>query len=76
MVTLSDNSKGSFICIIPDRIIHTMAFVKPVVEYWMKREIAQKIDPMTHHTMSERSYHGATSHSLLLNDAIFQCEKR
>ena len=24
-----------------------------------------RIDPMTHHTMSERSYHGATSRSLL-----------
>ena len=25
------NSKGSFICTIPDRIAHTMAFVTPVV---------------------------------------------
>ena len=25
------SSKGSFICIIPDRITHTMAFVTPVV---------------------------------------------
>ena len=29
------NSKGSFICTIPDRIAHTMAFVTPVVEHWL-----------------------------------------
>ena len=38
---LSINSKGSFICTIPDRIAHTMAFVTPVVEHWLEREIAQ-----------------------------------
>ena len=27
------SSKGSFICIIPDRLAHTTAFVKPVVEH-------------------------------------------
>ena len=27
------SSKGSFICIIPERIIHTTAFVTPVVEH-------------------------------------------
>ena len=52
------NSKGSFIC----RIAHTMAFVTPVVEHWLEWEIAPwRIDPTTHRTMSERSYHGATS---------------
>ena len=35
------NSKGSFICTIPDRIAHTMAFVTPVVEHWLERQIAQ-----------------------------------
>ena len=30
------SSKGSFICIIPDRIAHTMAFVTPVVEHWLE----------------------------------------
>ena len=40
------NSKGSFICIIPDRIAHTMAFVTPVVEHWLEREIAQRVHPM------------------------------
>ena len=38
-----------------------MAFVIPVVEHWLEREIAPwRIDVMTHRTMSERSYHGAT----------------
>ena len=31
------SSKGSFI----DRITHTTAFVTPVVEHWVEREIAQ-----------------------------------
>ena len=26
---------ASFICIIPDRITHTTAFVTPVVEHWL-----------------------------------------
>ena len=33
---LSISSKGSFICTIP----HTRAFVKPVMEHWLEREIA------------------------------------
>ena len=40
------NSKGSFICTIPDRIVHTTAFVTPVVEHWLEREIAQWVHPM------------------------------
>ena len=40
------HSKGSFICTIPDRIAHTTAFVKPVVEHWLEREIAQWVHPM------------------------------
>ena len=35
------SSKGSFICTIPDRIAPTTAFVTPVVEHWLEREIAQ-----------------------------------
>ena len=31
------SSKGSFTCIIPDRIIHTKAFVTPVVEHWQEQ---------------------------------------
>ena len=33
------SSKGSFICTMPDRIAHTTAFVKPVVEHWLEREL-------------------------------------
>ena len=37
------NSKGSFICTYPtDRIAHTTAFVTPVVEHWLEREIVHK----------------------------------
>ena len=48
-----------------DRIIHTTAFVTPVVEHWLEQEIEQwvhyeGINPKSHHTMSERSYHRAT----------------
>ena len=35
------NSKGS-----TDRIAHTAAFVTPVVEHWLGREIAQWVLPM------------------------------
>ena len=35
------SSKGSFICTITDKIAHTTAFVTPVVEHWLEREIAQ-----------------------------------
>ena len=40
------SSKGSFICIIPDRITHTTAVVTSVVEHWLEREIAQWVHPM------------------------------
>ena len=29
-----------------DRIVHTIAFVTPVVEHWLEREIAQWVHPM------------------------------
>ena len=59
------SSNGSFICIISDRITHTTAFVTPVVEHWLEREIAQWVLPMKdrsnnlpHHerTLLPRSY--------------------
>ena len=75
-----NSSKGSFYMHhSTDRITHNTTFVTPVVEHWLKREIAQwvhhegsirrpiapwAIDPATHRTMSERSYHGATSRSV------------
>ena len=34
-------SKGYLIYIIPDRITHTTAFVTPVIEQWLEREIGQ-----------------------------------
>ena len=48
-----------------DRIAHTMAFVTPVVEHWLERELAQWVHPMkdrsddpSHHerTLLPRSY--------------------
>ena len=39
------SSKGSFICTTP-QTAHTTAFVKPVVEHWLEREIAQWVHPM------------------------------
>ena len=48
-----------------DRILHTTAFVTPVVEHWLEREIAQWVHPMkdrsddpSHHerTLLPRSY--------------------
>ena len=33
---------------ITDRIAHTTAFVTPVVEQWLEREIAQSVKDITH----------------------------
>ena len=35
------NSKGYFICTIPERIGHTTTFDTPVVEHWVEREISK-----------------------------------
>ena len=41
------SSKGSFYMHNPtDRIAHTTAPVAPVVDHWLKREIAQVVHPM------------------------------
>ena len=57
-----------------DRIIHTTAFVKPVVEHWLEREIAQLVHPMkdrpddaSHHerTLLPRSYISLYTHCVL-----------
>ena len=41
------NSKGSFICTIPQTGLHMpLPFVTPVVEHWLEREIAQLVHPM------------------------------
>ena len=36
-----------------DRITHTTAFVTPVVEHWLEREIAQWVYPMKERSTSE-----------------------
>ena len=45
------------------RIAPTTAFVTPVVEHWLEREI---VHPTTHRTISERSNHRATSHCMII----------
>ena len=52
------NSKGSFICTIP-QTGHTTGFVTPVVEHWLEREIAQRIHPMKDRS-DDPSHHGRT----------------
>ena len=46
-----------------DRIIHTTAFVTPIVEHWLEREIAQcvRYECSIRRPIAPRSYHGATS---------------
>ena len=58
-----------------DRIAHTTAFVTPVVEHWLEREIAQWVHPMKdqsddplHH--EQMLYHRATSEFLSLVEAL------
>ena len=51
-----------------DRIAYTTAFVTPVVEHWLEREIAQWVhhEESIRQPMSERSYHRATFRSFLI----------
>ena len=54
------NSKGSFYMHHPtDRIAHTTAFVTPVMEHWLEREIAQWVHPMKDRS-DEPSHHERT----------------
>ena len=43
---LSINSKVFYMHHPTDRITHTTAFVTPVVEHWLEREMAQWVHPM------------------------------
>ena len=52
------NSKGSFI-LTTDNIAHTTAFVTPVVEHWLEREIAQWVHPMKDRS-NDPSHHERT----------------
>ena len=63
------SSKGSFICTIPQRIAHTMAFVTPVVEHWLEREIAQWVHPMKDRS-DDPSHHERTL-GLLRYDVLY-----
>ena len=40
-----------------DRITHTTAFVTPVVEHWLEREIAQWVHPMKDRSDVQRRKH-------------------
>ena len=58
-----------------DRIAHTTDFVKPVVDHWLEREIAQWVpppgmDPTTHHTIS-RSLNQRYTNTDILNKKIY-----
>ena len=74
-----------------DRIAHTTAFVTPVMEHWLEREIAQWVHPMkdrsddpSHHerTHLQRSYYFEPSFTILhiyiycgLTPAQWACQK-
>ena len=65
------SSKGSFICIIPDRITHTMAFVTPVVDHWLEWDIAQWVQDRSDHLPYHVDiYHWAMSRTSL-NCALY-----
>ena len=58
-----------------DRIIHTTAFVTPVVEHWLERDIAQWVHPMkdrsndpSHH---ERTLLPRSTSRFLVNGILF-----
>ena len=52
-----------------DRIAHTTAFVTPVVEHWLEREIAQWVHPMKDRS-DDPSDHQRT---LLPRSCVWQC---
>ena len=59
-----------------DRIKYTTAFVTPVVEHWLEREIAQWAhhEGSIHCTMTEHYYHRATSRSVFDKVLILTAE--
>ena len=50
------SNKVVFICTNPDRIAHTTAFVTPVVEHWLERELAQWVHPMKDRSDDQSHY--------------------
>ena len=61
-----------------DRISHTTAFVTPVVEHWLEREIAQWVHPMKDRS-DDPSHHERTLLPLpyIINSKVYktQCNK-
>ena len=61
-----------------DRIAHTMAFVTPVMEHWLDREIAQWVHPMKDQS-DDPSHHEQTllpqSYILLLHFKKQKCSR-
>ena len=50
-----------------DRIIHTTAFVTPVVKHWLEREIAQWVHPMKDRSPVYECKKGNVSHDDAIN---------
>ena len=48
-----------------DMIAHTTAFVTPVVEHWLEREIAHWVHPMKDRS-DDPSHHELTTHSYFI----------
>ena len=68
-----------------DRMAHTTAFVTPVVEHWLEREIAQWVHPMndqsddpSHHerTLLPRSYISLQIDWLIDQPRAYTCLRR
>ena len=56
-----------------DRITHTTAFVAPVVEHWLEREIAQWVQPMKDRS-DDPSHHVVCKHAgISLVTALDKC---
>ena len=69
--TPSDYKQGFFYMHHPtDRVTHTTAFVTPVVEHWLEREIAQWVHPM-----KDRS-DNPSHHERGMNECLFQANER
>ena len=52
-----------------DRITHTTAFVTPVVEHWLEREIAQWVHPMKNRS-DDPPHHDRTSYFEKVFDSL------
>ena len=53
-----------------DRIAHTTAFVTPVVEHWLEREIAQGVHPMKDRSDNPSHHERPTINVTLVNNLI------